>query len=106
MDACPALARHIFWTCPSARRHWEYLLDRWRWLGTFLEDDLHVWVFGLDLPGIPLNAWVVVKHFLNTGVDLLKAQAAVFHAARELWRFVVSATLHTIWVERLRCMEY
>ena len=36
----------------------------------------------------------------------IKAQVAVFPAARELWRFVVSATLHTIWVERLRCMEY
>ena len=53
VDVGPALAIHVFWTCPSARRHWEYLLDRVKWLGTFQEDDLHVWVFGLDLPGIP-----------------------------------------------------
>ena len=59
----------------------------------------------MDLPGIPPNAWVVVKHSLNTGADLLKAQVAVFPAARELWCFVVSTTLHVIWVERLRRME-
>ena len=28
-DAGPALVSHIFWTFPSARRRWEYLLDRW-----------------------------------------------------------------------------
>ena len=106
VNAGPALARHIFWTCTSARRQWEYLLDRWRWLRTFLEDDLHVWVFGLDLPGIPPNACVVVKHSLNTGADLLKSQAAAFPAARDLWRFVVSTTYRAICVERLRLMEY
>ena len=106
MDAGTDLARHIFWTCPSARQHWEFLLDRWRWLGTFPEDDLHVWVFGLDLTEIPPNVWVVVKHSLNTGADLLKAQAAFFPAAQELWRFVVSTTYRAIWVERLRRMEY
>ena len=105
VDVGPALSRHIFWTCPSAGRHWEYLLDRWRWLGTFPEDDLHVWVFGLDLPGISPNAWVVVKHSLNTGTIVLKDHAAVFPAARELWRFVVSTTLHAIWVERPHRIE-
>ena len=69
------------------------------------EGDLHVWVFGLDLPGIPANAWVFVKQSLHTGTDLFKSQSAVPPAARELWRFVVSTILHAIWVERLRRME-
>ena len=62
-------------------------------------------MFGLDLPGIPPNAWVVVKHSLNAGADLLKAQAAVFPAAQELWHFVVSTTLHAIYVECLYRIE-
>ena len=99
--AGPALACYIFWTCPSARRHWAFLLDRWRWLDTLQEADLHVWVFELDLPGISLYAWNVIKQSMDPGADLSKAQAAVFPAARELWRFVVSTTLHSIWVERL-----
>ena len=103
--AIPAMASHVFWTCPSARQHWEYLLDRWRWLGTFQKADLHIWVFGLDLPGTPHNAWAVIQQSLDPGADLLKAQAAAFPAARELWSFVVSTTLHAIWVERLRRMD-
>ena len=62
-------------------------------------------MFGLDLPAIPPNAWVIVKQSMNTGDDLLKAQDEVFPAARELWRFVVSTTLHAIWVQRLRRIE-
>ena len=104
-NAGPALASHIFWTCSSARRHWEFLLDRWRWLGTFQEADLNVWVFGLDLPAIPPYAWDVIRQSMDPGANLSKAQAAIFPAARELWRFVVSTTLHAIWVERLRRME-
>ena len=104
-DAGSVLASHIFWTCPNARRHWEFLIDRWRWLGTFKEVDLHVWVFGLDLPGIPPNAWNVIKRSMNPGADLSSAQAAGFPAARELWCYVVSTTLHAIRVERLRHME-
>ena len=69
-----------------------------------MEADLNVWVFGLDLPEITPNAWDVIKKSMDTGADLSKAQAAVFPAARELWRFVVS-TLQAIWLERLRCME-
>ena len=87
------MASHIFWTCPSARRHWAFLLDRWRRLGTFLEADLNVWVFGLDLPEITPNAWDVIKQSIDTGADLSKAQAAVFPAARELWRFVALTTV-------------
>ena len=70
-----------------------------------MEADLNVWVFGLDLPEITPNAWDVIKQSIDTGADLSKAQAAVFPAARELWRFVVSTTLQDIWLERLRRME-
>ena len=62
-------------------------------------------MFGLDLPETPHNAWDVIQQSLDPGADLSKAQAAAFPAARELWRFVVSTTLHAIWVERLRRME-
>ena len=36
-----AMARHIFWTRPSARRQWKYLLDRWRWLGALPMADMN-----------------------------------------------------------------
>ena len=94
--ADPVMASHIFWTCPSARRHWAFFLDRWGWLGTFLEADLNVWVFGLDLPEIPPNAWDVIKQSMDPGSSLSKAQAEVFPGARELWRFVVSTSLQAI----------
>ena len=48
-----AMASHVFWNCPSAPRHWDYLLKRWRKLGDLTEADLHVWVFGMDLLSIP-----------------------------------------------------
>ena len=98
------MASHNFCTCPSARRHWAFLLDRWRRLGTFLEADLNVWAFGLDLPEIQRNAWDVIKQSMDPGANLSKAQAAVFLAARELWRFVVSTSLQAIWLERLSRM--
>ena len=62
-------------------------------------------MFGLDLPETPHNAWAVIQQSIDPGADLLKAQAAAFPGARELWRFVVSTTLHAIWVERLRRMD-
>ena len=70
-----------------------------------MEADLNVWAFGLDLPEIQRNAWDVIKQSMDPGANLSKAQAAVFLAARELWRFVVSTTLQAIWIERLRRME-
>ena len=73
-----AMESHIFWTCPSARRHWAFHLDRWRRLGTFLEGDLNVWVFGLYLPEIPPNTWDDIRQSMDPGADLSKAQAAVF----------------------------
>ena len=105
MATGPATASHVFWTCPSARRHWTYILDRWRGLGSFTATDLNVWVFGLDLPDIPHAAWNAIKQSFHPGKDDTKAQAAVFPNSRELWRFVVSTTLHAIWVERLRRMD-
>ena len=62
-------------------------------------------MFGLDLPEIPHNAWDVILQSMDPDADLSKAQAAAFPAAREVWRFVVSTTLHAIWVERLHRME-
>ena len=62
-------------------------------------------MFGLDIPKIPHNAWDVILQSMDLGADLLKAQAVAFQVPRELWRFVVSTTIHAIWVERLRCME-
>ena len=43
---------------------------------------------------------------MGTSAAFLKAQAAVFPADRELWRFVVSTALYDIWVDHLRRMEY
>ena len=60
-------------------------------------------MFGLDLLGILPSAWVVKS--MKKGAYLMKAQAAVFPIARELWRFVLSTALHAIWVKRLRRME-
>ena len=37
----PAMASHVFWNCPSARRHWKYILERWQKLGDLTEVDLH-----------------------------------------------------------------
>ncbi|UIZ26809.1 hypothetical protein KXD40_001485 [Peronospora effusa] len=101
----PAMASHISWNCPSARRHWDYLLERWRQLGDLKETDLHVWVFRMDLPSISTSAWYAIKNAIDFGANLFRAKDAVFPAARELWRFLVSTTLHSIWAERLRRLE-
>ncbi|CAI5725704.1 unnamed protein product [Peronospora destructor] len=103
--AIPAMANHVLWTCPSARRHWEYLLDWWRMIGDLKDADLNVWVFGMDITGIPSAAWDAIKHAIEPSLALSRAKDAVFQAAREQWRFVVSTTLHAIWTERLRRME-
>ena len=81
------MASHFFWNCPSARRHWNYILKRWRLLGDLKEADLHVWVFGMDLPSIPNSAWDAIKHAIDPGVDLSQVKDAVFPTTRELWRF-------------------
>ena len=99
------MASHVFWNCPSARCHWNYLLERWRKLGDLTEADLHVWVFGMDLPSILHFAWDAIKHAIEPGVDLSRAKDAVFPEARKLWRFLVSTTLYSIWIERLRRLE-
>ena len=61
-------------------------------------------MFGLDL-GDSANDWDVIKQSMMTGADLFKSQDAVSPADRELWRFVVSTTLHAIWVERPHRIE-
>ena len=99
------MAIHVFWNCPSARRNWYYLLERWRKLGYLTEADLYVWMFGMDLPSIPKFAWNAIKHAIDSGVDLSRAKDAVFSATRELGRFLVSTTLYSIWIERLRRLE-
>ena len=80
----------------------KYLLERWRKLGDLTDTDLHVWVFGMDLPSIPKFAWDAIKHAIDPGVDLSRAKNAVSTATRELWRFLVSTTLYSIWIESLR----
>ena len=49
-------------------------------LGDLTEADLHVWVFGVDLP-IILNA---IENAIDPGVDLSRAKDAVFPATRKL----------------------
>ena len=65
------------------------------------EADFHVWLFGMDLPRIPKFAWDAIKHDIDPDVDSSRAKDAVFPATRGLWRFLVSTTLHSIWIERL-----
>ncbi|CAI5715293.1 unnamed protein product [Peronospora destructor] len=59
----------------------------------------------MDLPGIPSAAWDAIKHAIEPRLVSSRAKDAVFPASRELWRFVLSTTLHAIWTERLRRME-
>ena len=96
---------HVFWSCTSAQRRWAHLRSLWRCLGAFDEADMHVWVFAMELPGQPSAAWTAVQRSLAISVDRYKAKSAVFHAANELWRFVVSSSLHAIWIERLNRMR-
>ena len=99
------MASHVFWNCPSARRHWNYLLERWRKLGDLTEADLHVWLFGMDLPRIPKFAWDAIRHVIDPDVDLSRAKDAVSPATHELWCFLDSTTIHSIGIERLRRLE-
>ena len=101
----PSAVQHVFWTCSSARRHWEHLLFKWRSLGGFNITDFNVWLFGLDLPEVPHKAWDAIKRTFARGVEMTAAKDAVFPAVRELWRSAVSTTLHAIWSERLRRMD-
>lgn len=102
----PALANHIFWTLPSARLHWKSLRERWRCLGAFKDDYLHVWVSVINLPGVPNKALDDIKQSIDPGEYSSEAQVAVFPADHDIWRFVVATTLHTIWVERILRIEY
>ena len=69
------------------------------------EADLHVWVLGMDLPSIPKFAWDAIKNAIDPGVDVSRAQDAVFPATRELWRFFVCTKLYSIWIDRFRRLE-
>ena len=66
---------------------------------------MHVWVFGLDIPGNPPNAWDVIKQYLDPGADLSKYGDAVFPPLERCGFFVVPTTLYAIWIERLRRMQ-
>ena len=46
-----------------------------------------------------------MQRSLTISVDRYKAKSAVFHATNELWRFVISSSLHAIWIERLNRMQ-
>ena len=63
-------------------------------LGDLKETDLHVWVFGMELPVISSSALDAIQYAIDPGVDLPRAKYAVFSATRDLWRFFVSTTLH------------
>ena len=69
------------------------------------EADLHVWVFGMDLPSIPKFAWDAIKNDIDPVVELSRAKDAVFPVTRELWRFLVSTTLYSICIESLCRLE-
>ena len=58
----------------------------------------------MNLWEIPRKAWHAIERPLDPGADSSRAEAAVFPADRELWRFVVSSNLNTTWVERLHRM--
>ena len=59
-------------------------------------------MFGIDLRSIPKCAKNVIKNAINPGVDLSRAKDAISTATRELWRFLVSTTLYSIWIESIR----
>ena len=101
----PTVARHVFWACSCVRCHQELLLDRWRSLRGFSTTDTNVRAFGLELPEIPLRAWDANKRSSTQGDEIMDAKDAVFPAARELWHFAVSTTIHAIWSELLDRME-
>ena len=44
--------------------------------------DFNVWVYGLDLPEIPHKARDEIKSFFAQGIEMTKANAAVFPAFR------------------------
>ena len=101
-----APASHVFWTCPGAQWHWNHLLSLWQCLGTIDLDRRNFWAFGMGLPGTPNLAWDAVQASLVAPKDISGLRAAIFPAANELWRFVVTSTLHGIWIERLQRMEF
>ena len=61
--------------------------------------------FGLGPAEIPLKAWDAIKRCFTQGDEISDTKDAVFLAARELWRFAVSTTIHAIWSKRLHRME-
>ena len=61
-----------------------------------------MWVFVMDLSGLPNAFWDAIKTLFNPSEVPSSAKSVVFPADRELWRFAVSTTLHAIWIECLR----
>ena len=96
---------HVFWSFPAAQVHWLRLLDLWRCFGEFEDANIHVWVFAFRLPACPREDWAAAKTWLSTNESTEVAQASVFAASNELWRFVVAPTTHLIWVDRLCQMQ-
>ena len=60
----------------------------------------------MGLPVTPNLAWDAVQASLVAPKDISGLRAVIFPAANEMWRFVVTSTLHGIWIERLRRMEF
>ena len=60
----------------------------------------------MGLPGTLNLAWDAVQDSLVAPKYRSGLRAAIFPAANELWRFVVTSILHGIWIERLRRMEF
>ena len=59
----------------------------------------------MDHSGIAQLTWDITKKFIEPGDNISNAQNAVFPAARELWRLVLTTTLCVIRVESLRRMD-
>ena len=81
-------------------------MSLWQCFGTIDMDRRNFWVIGMGHPGTSNLAWDAVQASLVAPKDISGLRAVIFPAANGMWRFVVTSTLHGIWIERLGRMEF
>ncbi|KAF1328523.1 Retroelement pol polyprotein, partial [Globisporangium splendens] len=98
--------QHLFWECPKAKLVWNYFYALWAKIGITPGHDPAIWIFSLDLPHTPRQAWTTIKrHIIGYKCSNEHLQDHLHPVAHMLWRYMSASLIQTIWCAHLRRMD-
>ncbi|KAF1336675.1 Rxlr effector protein, partial [Globisporangium splendens] len=98
--------QHLFWECPKAKLVWNYFYVLWAKIGITPGHDPAIWIFSLDLPDTPRQAWTTIKrHIIGHKCSNEHLQDHLYPVAHMLWRYMSASLIQAIWCAHLRRMD-